>query len=422
MRPLIPILLVLLAASWPVDLYADYKDIYRQAIQARNRGRWADVARYMRQAIAEQPLESDERINISGMDFVPYVPHYYLGLALFNQKDCVGALASWQTSEAQGTVRRLAEGSNLLRFRKQCESRLASGAGAGTKPAPGKPEVTEKPVAANRTTPPEKPAAPAAAAPSPAAVTAATQAAVAALTRAEEAGRTIDQLESDPLLGKVWSSEAALGATTQKARSALTQARNELEAGRRDSALPRLQESANQAASASQLFEGVRQSALARREEMQRASLVAVPLNPSREERPAAAPPPPTPPPTPTAVRREAAPAAASVTPSAPPPRFTPPAALTSAARLFFSARYKEAATSLSRLRYSAGPAAAHAALLLAATRYSLYVVGGERDQALLDQARRDAIECHRLAPGMKPDPRAFSPRFIDFYASATSS
>jgi len=97
---------------------------------------------------------------------------------------------------------------------------------------------------------------------------------------------------------------------------------------------------------------------------------------------------------------------------------FTPPAELAAAARLLFSARYREAAASLARQRYSPGPAAGHAALLRAATQYSLYLVGGEREPSLLEQARQASAETRRLAPGLQPDPRAFSPRFLRFFAA----
>ena len=63
--------------------------------------------------------------------------------------------------------------------------------------------------------------------------------------------------------------------------------------------------------------------------------------------------------------------------------------------------------------------ATATAALLLAAARYSLYLEGGEKDLGLRRQAGESARTCRRLAPAFRPDPRLFSPRFVQFFRSA---
>lgn len=399
-----PLATALLACMLAAAVHGDYKDAYRKGIQARNRGRWAEVARFMREAIAEESRETGERVNISGMDFEPYLPHYYLGLALYNAADCVGALASWQASDAQGTVRRLPEGANLLKHRKECETTVAASGRPVPPTGPAKP-VLDKPGPAPPTPSPVP------SGPDPAAVSAAVQNAAAAIAKAEEAAKAVSSFETESILAPVWKTEAALGPADQNARNALNGARADLDAGRKDSNLQRLQQAAAVAASAAQLFENVRRAAGARRDELQRIAAETA-LRPLRPEPPAAGPV------TPTGNANVAKPPD-NVKPPPATPAFTPPPALIGAARLFFSSRYQEASDSLGRLRFTSGPAAAHAALLRATTYYSLYLVGGEKDATLLEQARQQVLGCRRLGPGLQPDPQAFSPRFIAYFATA---
>jgi hypothetical protein len=367
-------------------LHADYRDAFRRGVQAARRNQWSEVVSAMREARKEEPRDTGERINISGMEFVPYVPNYYLGLALFNLKDCVGAVQAWQALEGQGGMARVSGGERgaVAKFRKVCETRIA----AVAKPAP--PEKPPAPVA--KPIVPEK-----AAGPDPAALADAVQNANAAIARAQDAERAVTQLASDELLSRVWRAEAPLGAADERARDTLARARTELEAGRRESNLQRVQEAATLAGVANKEFTAVRQAGEDRRTQLANEAAAAAAA--------AAKPEPPPAKPTPTA-------------PAAPPKvqPFTPPPPLAAAARLFFNAQYAEAAASLSKQRYSDAPAAGHAALLRAASTYALYLVGGEKDETLLGQARDAVREARRVAPALQPDPRAFSPRFVEFY------
>jgi tetratricopeptide (TPR) repeat protein len=398
------LLILALIGCLVAPLEADYRDSFRRAVQARNRGRWVEVIKYLREAIAEQPQDTGERVNISGMDFVPYLPQFFLGMALFNVGDCVGALEAWQKSETQGAVKRANEYTTLQGMRKKCEARLAAVGTTppATRPPGAPPAATPTPAA------PEKPAGP-----DPAALNAATQAATAAINRAEDASKSVDQLSNDALLVKIWRTDAALGPDDDRARATLGRARAELDAGRKESNLQRLQEAASIAGTAQQQFDGVRQNAQTRRDQLQKQTVTLTPLRPTTP-----APPPPANTPTPTApVTPPVKPPAPPETPPVAAKPFAPPPALSAAARLLFSGRYQEAAASLGKLRYDGGPAAAQSAILRAAAQYSLYLVGGERDAAILDQARAAVLECRKLAPALQPDPQAFSPRFVEFYA-----
>ena len=55
--------------------------------------------------------------------------------------------------------------------------------------------------------------------------------------------------------------------------------------------------------------------------------------------------------------------------------------------------------------------------LVRGAARFALWVESGERDGALLEQARADVRACQRLDPGVAPAPSLFSPRYADLFA-----
>src|SRR5688572_13771097 len=111
------VLLGLLVGAAPA--LADFKETYRKAIEAVDRKRWPEVARLMREAIAENPREG-ERIKLYGLRFEAYVPHFYLGLALLNAGDCEGAVKAFDASEAAGAIRGTPRYADLLDGRKAC--------------------------------------------------------------------------------------------------------------------------------------------------------------------------------------------------------------------------------------------------------------------------------------------------------------
>ena len=94
---------------------------------------------------------------------------------------------------------------------------------------------------------------------------------------------------------------------------------------------------------------------------------------------------------------------------------------LVEATRPYFNGRYSVARVELNKLNYDSGFPAAQVRLFRAAAAYSLYLTGGERDQRLRQEAETNVRECRRLAiAGFKPDAKAFSPRFIQFFASTS--
>lgn len=85
-------------------------DAFRKAFGARNDRRWADVAGGMQAAIKSDPKESPRKLREGGILGIgaretEYLPHFYLGEAHFNRKNCSGAILAWETSEQQGVIR-----------------------------------------------------------------------------------------------------------------------------------------------------------------------------------------------------------------------------------------------------------------------------------------------------------------------------
>lgn len=112
------------APSSATAVRGDYKEIYKKAIDAKNRRRWDEAATLFRAALQQNSSDSGERINISGFGNIePYAPAYYLGIALKNLNDCQGALEAWQRSEQGGAIQNTSLYKSLQQNRQECLAR-----------------------------------------------------------------------------------------------------------------------------------------------------------------------------------------------------------------------------------------------------------------------------------------------------------
>ena len=105
------VLLALLTATLmalPASGRADYKTDYQDGIEAAEKGDWAEVQRRMRAALAENAKPSN-RMRTYGTNFIPYVPHYYLGLANARLGDCTAAIDAFSNPARIAAWRRLTE-------------------------------------------------------------------------------------------------------------------------------------------------------------------------------------------------------------------------------------------------------------------------------------------------------------------------
>ena len=81
-------------------------DAFRNGLGARGDKKWAEVVVQMRSAIQMNGAESTRKIRTGflRLDGVEYLPHFYLGEALFYLGDCTSAVNEWAESQRQGAV------------------------------------------------------------------------------------------------------------------------------------------------------------------------------------------------------------------------------------------------------------------------------------------------------------------------------
>jgi hypothetical protein len=94
------------ALVWPAAALAQ-DDAFRRGLDARGDREWKTVVMHMRTAISMDPKESTRRVGgfLGRFGSTEYMPYYFLGEALFQLQDCVGAVEAWAVSEQQGAVR-----------------------------------------------------------------------------------------------------------------------------------------------------------------------------------------------------------------------------------------------------------------------------------------------------------------------------
>jgi len=457
-------LALLAAVGWVSVLRADYKESYRKGIEAVDRKEWEEVARWMRQAASEQAREG-EPVKIYGVRFEPYIPSYYLGLALFQNGDCEGALTQWQESVKQGAVQTTGRYKALVQSRDTCRQRVAGSRPPAQAPPSG---------------------------PDPAVLAQAARAAESEIQKAGDVQSQIARRRNDPDFAEAWKQESAQTGEAQAAEL-LNNARSRLERGKGQKQPSELEEAEKLASRARQSLqallgrleqrqgqirqardkdaadkvaeemrhredaakvEAARQAAAqqeaksqeqARRKELGRqldhatadarkildqAARVPGPAADLKAQQTALR----------DLVRRAGA--AGPTTPLADLDRFQkdipaatarvetavlraqgdttgPPAEMRASVRAFFREDYEEVVRVLASAGFKDRRATLTGNLLLAAARYSLYLRAGEKDSRLREQALENVRACQRLEPKLSPDARFFSPRFRQFFRAA---
>jgi hypothetical protein len=463
LRTACTVLLLICAAT---ELRADYKSSFKRGMQAYNRKEWAGAAELFRAAIAEQAADTGERIDISGLDIQPYLPQFYLGVVLRHLNDCTGALDAWRRSDEQ-ILRRTGKIGDLTRLRGECEVLARRAA-----PAPRIPPASTV-AAAPSNAPAARPAAPAPAPPAPTstagtggapttATAPAPQTAPAGtvanaapagtivagtprpigdppapvvnpvdregvalalsrardmLRQAKEADTSVATLEVDvrKLRPSVWL-EPELGPAQQIARRTVESAESNLNNGIARSDLRLLDQARNQSAIALSQYSAIQFRARARQADVQKEFLAVKEVASAVETRPttpkalAEALPPPSPRANATALSNARAGGG------------RPPNELLTAAKSFFEGNYWEARRQLSTANFTDAKAVVQAHLLRAASSYALYLMHGEREQALLDEATKEVSLCREGDPQLQPDARTFSPRFRQFFSTTANT
>ncbi len=354
---------------------ADYSASFRKGFQALDRKQYGEAAVYFRGALQEHSQEGGDDVKISGTFFIPYLPHYFLGVALVGQGDCNGALKAWKESERQGYIARTSRIKELQSYKDQC---LA-------------PVLAESLLAG--------------------------QSEIAGAEREQQALHSLPSGLGDR---QRW---AVIADRETKAQEQLALARKKLEEGRRNRNLDTLAEAKGLAANAEEEFRSLKGEG---RSLIAQAQQVPAPA----PTRPAPEPPRPAlqvPAPSIQAARQaEVSPSPAPPSPVAPSPvpqtpaealsRKPVPESLLAAVRAYFAGDYPRTLKLLDGPVFPDRRANAQAKLFRAAARMALYWRGADREADLLAAAQREIRDGRRLDPGLKVDARAFSPRFRSFF------
>ena len=92
---------------WPSGALAqqDNDEAFRRGLEARDKKNWKQAELEMRSALVNESKDSTRKVGggifRGGME---YLPHYFLGEALYNQNDCAGAVTEWAISQQQPAV------------------------------------------------------------------------------------------------------------------------------------------------------------------------------------------------------------------------------------------------------------------------------------------------------------------------------
>ncbi len=381
----------------------DFLDSYKKGLEFAEREDWAAAAQEMEEAIADRPQETGRLLR--HLYLKPYLPHYHLGVARAELGDCRAALAAFAESESQGAIQGRDEFADLQARRTACEARTSAAEAAAGRAA----EAVKRAAAAADT--------------------------VAGLAGAHE------------LAGEWERGEPSFAARQREAGGRLAAARERLATSGSGQDTAAFEEVTAEAVAARGQFEAIGRDAEARiaeirerrqagREALDRAAAAArstleatadlAPYPPqvgSRRseveqlvaesdrlaaEAPAAEA---------EALRERLATAVARLQGAAAPP----PEELLSAADAFFAGDYDRTLELLDGARFRDNRSVAHAHLLAAAARFALAAGAGDREEALLDEARRDVEACYRADPALRPAAEAFSPRFVEFFAATAA-
>ncbi len=371
---------------------ADYKADFAAGVVAAERQSWATVRTSMTRALAEQPTPSAST-RIEG---VAYLPKFYLGLAAWNEKDCAAAIRYLEDAATVAAMRGLREADRQALMLRTCRARLAADA-ASRNPGGQTSSVASSAssVQGSPSVPPAKPPVvvapkppPAAPAPKPAEV-ATTALDPQRVKAVRDRLVVIDALmrESSAALADASTSSSgadlrkrfdAISADLRRQRdrvSSVTRGRDQAALVAAEAELGRLNQSATQ----------LKGELLAAQQSVRTAALAAKAARDAE-------------------IRQLRTLLASLMRPTL---------------DAYFSGQYLKVAGWTPDPRFDQLPdAKAQALLLRAAGRHAQFVMAGERDAMLEEQARADIREARRVFAQIQPSTRAYSPRFRRFFAS----
>ncbi len=219
--------LLLILAAAPV--VADYQESFRKGMQAYDRKNWSGALEWMARAASERNTESRSKVNLYGMRFEHYLPHYYMGVAHFESGDPAAADAEWQISQRQGVIQKTPQNRELQKYLKQLEEM----------------EISR-----------------------PRQLDGALTAAQNEIDRAAAAASELDRLQQDTAAGRVFQQDPSLATGRANAADLLDSARGALKRGRDNGDLASASTAKDQAAQARTRFERIGQNVNQRAREL----------------------------------------------------------------------------------------------------------------------------------------------------------
>ena len=355
--------------------YADFKDAYKDGVSAAEDQNWALVESKMREALSAEPTPQP-KVRLYGMRFEPYIPHHYLALAASAKNNCAAALAALNNSAHQSALSGARDAAALVAVELQIKRRCQSAVPIAPPTLPVVPPTVVPP--------PVKPP-------------------VAAATQPSRPP-TSEPVPVKPAPVDVEPAKAALAsADIARARSAVQALKRELSAARSTFAKPELA-AAMRARSAELNALDADAARLSLDLDRAIANNDAALLSRTGSAASTAG----------TRATTLKLAAISALAAAAPLTRQAAPAALAQIAKFYFGGDFKAAA--LTNVDSLQGKALAHALLVRAAARYSLYIAQGSSKAEQLTAVKADLTRAKSADASVRPSAKYFSPRLIQLY------
>ena len=384
---------LLIALLFAPQSYADFKDAYKDGVRAAEDQNWALVESKMREALSAEPTPQ-AKVRLYGMRFEPYIPHHYLALAASAKNNCATALAALNNSAHQSALSGARDAAPLVAVEQQIKRRCQSAAPIAPPTLPVVPDAATSPIIVP---PAVKPPVAAATQPSRVPTSEPVPAAKPAIVDVEPAAKAVI-VDVEP------AAKAALAsADIARARSAVQALKRELSAARSTFAKPELA-AAMRAQSAELNALDADAARLSLDLDRAIANIDAALLSRTGSAAGTAGT-------RATTLKLAAISALAAAAPLA---RQAAPAALAQIAKFYFAGDFKAAA--LTNVDSLQGKALAHALLVRAAARYSLYIAQGESKAEQLTAVKADLTRAKSADASVRPSAKYFSPRLIQLY------
>ena len=380
--------------------YADFKDAYKDGVRAAGDQNWALVETKMREALSDEPTPQ-AKVRLYGMRFEPYLPHHYLALAASAKNNCAAALAALNNSAHQSALSGARDATPLVTVEQQIKRRCQST--ASSIPSPSIPSsgipLQSIPTPNVASAPITSPVSQVPTVTTPVATTPI----AAPVVKPPATVQTPATRPSTTPTPTVAVAPTLANADIASVRSAVQALKRELSAARSTYAKPEL---AVAASAKSAELNALEQEAMRLTQDLERAIANVDTALLSRTGTAASA--------ASTRATTLKLAANAALAAAAPLARQAAPPALAQIAKSFFGGDFKTAAQA--NVESLQGKALAHALLVRAAARYSMYVAQGESKAEQLNAVKVDLTRAKSVDATVRPSAKYFSPRLIQLY------